>query len=126
MNEMFNCRTIEQARKKRDEIIEEYGDIAENAMTVMILPFGLRKYFRTSNHIERLNRELKRRSKVIGIFPNEDSLLRLIGSVLLEINEHNPQRRAIFNKKTLHEALEPKRLVKLRQVAIEQQNLLAA
>ena len=137
LNEMFNCRTIEQAHKKRDEIIEEYGDIAESAMkaldegfesamTVMILPFGLRKYFRTSNHIERLNRELKRRSKVIGVFPNEDSLLRLIGSVLLEINEHNPQRRAIFSEKTLHEALEPERLIKLRQAAIEQQNLLAA
>lgn len=137
LNEMFNCRTIEQARKKRDEIIEEYRDVAESAMktldegfesamTVMILPQGLRKYFRTSNHIERLNRELKRRSNVIGIFPNEDSLLRLIGSVLIELDEKNPQRRAIFSPKTLKEALEPERLVKLHQVAIEQQNLLAA
>ena len=134
---MFSCRTIEQARKKRDEIIAEYGDIAEtamktldegfeSAMTVMILPQGLRKYFRTSNHIERLNRELKRRSNVIGVFPNEDSLVRLIGSVLLELDESHTQRRAIFSSKTLQEALETERLVKLRQVAIEQQNLLAA
>ena len=137
LNEMFSCRTIEQARKKRDEIIAEYGDIAEtamktldegfeSAMTVMILPQGLRKYFRTSNHIERLNRELKRRSNVIGVFPNEDSLVRLIGSVLLELDESHTQRRAIFSSKTLQEALETERLVKLRQVAIEQQNLLAA
>lgn len=74
------------------EIIEEYRDGAENAMktldegfenaiTIMILPQGLRKYFRTSNHIERVNRELKRRSNVIGIFPKEDSLLRLIESL---------------------------------------------
>lgn len=74
------------------EIIEEYRDGAENAMktldegfenaiTVMILPQGLRKYFRTSNHIERVNRELKRRSNVISIFPKEDSLLRLIESL---------------------------------------------
>ena len=86
LNEMFNCRTIEQVHKKRDEIIEEYGDIAEAAMktldeglessmTVMILPQWFRKYFRTSNHIERLNRELKRWSNVIGIFPDEDSLV---------------------------------------------------
>ena len=98
----------------------------ESAMTVMILPQGLRKYFRTSNHIERLNRELKRRSNVIGVFPNEDSLVRLIGSVLLELDESHTQRRAIFSSKTLQEALETERLVKLRQVAIEQQNLLAA
>ena len=86
LNEMFNCRTIEQARKKRDEIIEEYGDIAEAAMktldeggessmTVMILPQGFRKYVKTSNHIERINRDLKHCSNVIGIFPDEDSLV---------------------------------------------------
>ena len=74
------------------EIIEEYRDGVENAIktldegfenaiTIMILPQGLRKYFRTSNHIERVNRELKRRSNVIGIFPKEDSLLRLIESL---------------------------------------------
>lgn len=68
----------------------------ERSMTVMILPQGLRKYSRTSNHIERLNRELKRRSNVIGIFPDEDSLVRLIGSVLLELDENHTQRRAIF------------------------------
>ena len=91
---MFNCRRIEDARKKRDEIIDEYSDVAESAMkildegfedamTIMTLPLTLRRYFRTSNHIERLNRELKRRSSVIGVFPNADSLLRLMGSVLL-------------------------------------------
>ncbi|MDY6211275.1 MAG: transposase [Hornefia butyriciproducens] len=50
------------------------------------MPEGMRRSFRTSNHIERLNRELKRRSKSIGIFPNDASLVRLIGSVLLEQN----------------------------------------
>jgi len=44
----------------------------------MALPAGLRRFCRTSNHIERLNRELKRRSSVIGIFPNEESLSWLV------------------------------------------------
>ncbi len=55
MNEMFNCDTIEEARRKRDEIIKDYSDVAENAvnaleegfesaMTAMILPKSLRKY----------------------------------------------------------------------------------
>lgn len=55
-----------------------------------------------------------------------DSLVRLIGSVLLELDENHTQRRAIFSPKTLQEALEPECLSKLRQVAVEQQNLLAA
>ena len=56
----------------------------EGAMTVMTRPEGMRRFFRTSNHIERLKRELKRRSGVIGIFPNEASLIRLMGSVLMK------------------------------------------
>ena len=137
LSEMFNCETIEEARRKRDEIIEDYSDVAENAMnaleegfesamTAMILPKNLRKYFRTSNHIERLNRELKRRSRVIGIFPNENSMIRLMGSVLMELHDSNLQRRAIYSPATFQEVMKPERLQQLRAVAIEQQNLLVA
>ena len=97
--EMYHSRTIEEARKKRDAIIDEYKDVAEKAMnrldtgfedvmTVMVLPENMRRFFRTTNFIERLNQELKRRSRVIGIFPNEQSLIRLMGSVLIEKNEN--------------------------------------
>ena len=37
--------------------------------------------------MERVNKELKRRTKVVGAFPNEESLLRLVGSILMDINE---------------------------------------
>ena len=134
---MFNSRRIEDARKRRDEIIDEYSDVAESAMkildegfedamTIMTLPLTLRRYFRTSNHIERLNRELKRRSSVIGVFPNADSLLRLMGSVLLEWDEQNPKRRAIFSPEVLKAALAPEALKKLEKRAKEQQKLLEA
>ena len=134
---MFNSRRIEDARKKRDEIIDEYSDVAESAMKIldegfedamiiMTLPLTLRRYFRTSNHIERLNRELKRRSSVIGVFPNADSLLRLMGSVLLEWDEQNPKRRAIFRPEVLKAALAPEALKELKQKAKEQQRLLEA
>ena len=109
LQELFNSGTIEAARAKRDEILSEYQDVAEAAMkcleegfedsmTVMTLPAGMRKCFRTSNHIERLNRELKRRSNVIGVFPNEQSLLRLMGSVLIERNELIQTYKAVFSR----------------------------
>ena len=41
----------------------------------------------TTNLLERVNKELKRRSRVIGAFPNDNSLLRLAGSLLMDINE---------------------------------------
>ena len=134
---MFNSRRIEDARKRRDEIIDEYSDVAESAMKIldegfedamiiMTLPLTLRRYFRTSKHIERLNRELKRRSSVIGVFPNADSLLRLMGSVLLEWDEQNPKRRAIFSPEVLKAALAPEALKELKQKAKEQQKLLEA
>ena len=45
------------------------------------------KRLKTTNVMERVNKELKRRTKVIGAFPNEESLLRLVGSILMDINE---------------------------------------
>ena len=42
---------------------------------------------RTSNYLERLNREVKRRTKVIGIFPNAASAVRLAGAMLMEEND---------------------------------------
>ena len=134
---MVSSRRIEDSRKRRDEIIDEYSDVAESAMKIldegfedamiiMTLPLTLRRYFRTSNHIERLNRELKRRSSVIGVFPNADSLLRLMGSVLLEWDEQNPKRRAIFSPEVLKAALAPEALKELKQKAKEQQRLLEA
>jgi len=137
LQEMFNSKCTAEARKIRDRIIEEYRDVAESAvscldegfesaMTVMLLPVGLRRYYRTSNHIERLNKELKRRSKVIGIFPNDDSLLRLMGSVLIELHEAMQAGRAIFSKDSLAALMKSDVPAKLIVIAGEQQNLRAA
>jgi putative transposase len=45
------------------------------------------KRIRTTNMMERANKGLKRRTKVAGVFPNEESLLRVVGSILMDINE---------------------------------------
>lgn len=137
LQEMWNCEDVTTARKKRDSIIADYKDVAEAAMncldegfessmTVMILPKSLRKFFRTSNHIERLNKELKRRSDVIGVFPNEDSLLRLMGTVLLERNEAVSTQRAIFSPETYAALMASDAVPELVKTAKEQLQLKAA
>ena len=131
LQELFNCRTIAEARKVRDRIIEDYRDVAESAvacldegfessMTVMLLPAWLRRFYRTSNQIERLNKELKRRSKVIGVFANEDSVLRLMGSVLMERHDAMLGGRAVFSKDSLSALLKSDIPAKLIVIAEEQ------
>jgi Transposase and inactivated derivatives len=137
LQELFNCKTLTEARKVRNRIMEDYRDVAESAvtcldegfesaMTVMLLPAWLRRFYRTSNQIERLNKELKRRSKVIGVFPNEDSVLRLMGSVLMERHDAIQAGRAVFSKESLAALMNSDVPAKLIVIAEEQQRLLAA
>ena len=56
-------------------------------LSVFALPVGHRRRLRTSNMLERLNEEIKRRTRVAGLFPNEASALRLVSAVLMEISE---------------------------------------
>ena len=137
LNDMFNSRTVAEARRKRDAIIAEYKEVAESAMqcldegfesamTVMVLPQSLRRYYRTSNHIERLNKELKRRSNVIGVFPNSQSLLRLMGSVLIERNEVIQKGRAVFSPESYAALLKTETPTKLTVIAREQAQMRAA
>lgn len=137
LQEIFNAGTMKSALEKRDRILQEYRGTAPEAMeclengfgdsmTVMKLPKGLRRFYRTSNHIERINRELKRRSKVIGVFPNENSLVRLIGSVLMEHHAHNLAARKVFSDETYREFTASTAPDALRVIAAEQRGLLAA
>lgn len=136
LSEMYNARSIVEARKIRDRIISDYEDVAasamecldagfESVMTVMVLPTPLRKFHRTSNHIERLNRELKRRSKVIGVFPNDESIIRIMGSVLMEMHEASMAAKIQGYPKTQLQAVDDY-LPQLQAIAAEQQKLLAA
>lgn len=107
LREMFHCHTAQEARKMRDLIVSEYNDVAASAMedldngledslSVMLLPETMRPQLRTSNMIERLNKEFKRRSKVIGIFPNPGSVIRLIGSVAIDYSDKMLHTRRLF------------------------------
>ena len=133
---MYHASTISEARKIRDRIIGDYSDVApaamecldagfESTMTVMVLPERLRLYHRTSNHIERLNRELKRRSTVIGVFPNDASVIRIMGSVLMDVHEAFASATTCgYPKKQLQTVDDY--IPQLKEIAEEQLKLLAA
>ena len=64
-------------------IIDSEADV----LAYMTFPCQHRTKLHSTNPLERLNKEVKRRADVVGIFPNEESIVRLIGAVLLEAND---------------------------------------
>jgi transposase-like protein len=89
---------IKEARRRLNEFVDAFEkkapkavacleDAFDDAMAVMALPEKYRKRLRTTNMQERLNEEIRRRERVIRIFPNDESALRLIGALLAEQNE---------------------------------------
>jgi putative transposase len=56
-------------------------------LTCFAFPNAFRKLLRTTNGVERLHREIRRRARVVSIFPNSASCLRLVSAVLAEISE---------------------------------------
>lgn len=108
LKDIFEAETAEEARRLRDELVDEYADTnpeameildngLEDALTVMMFPKAYRKFIRTSNVIERENRELRKRQNPIGIFMNEESMIRLMGSVLMEDHEDWAKRQRSFS-----------------------------
>ena len=132
---LLTAPNLETAAKKLYQISEDYRDVAEkaieclekgfiDAMTNLSCPESIRKIVRTSNLVERLNRELKRRSTVIGIFPNEMSLQRLMGSVLIEEHDKWSGEKRMFYNPGYKALLETSN--KLEEIAKEQHKLLKA
>jgi len=70
------------------------------ALTVLHLPAAHRRRLRTTNGLERLNKEIKRRTRVATLFPNEASLLRLASAVLSEISDDWETERAYLTMNT--------------------------
>jgi len=71
------------APKAMDVLEQSFEDV----MAVMSIPIKYRKRLRTSNSIERPYQEIHRRKCVFLIFPNEASLIRVIGALLMEMDE---------------------------------------
>ena len=95
---IFNAPDREEADRLLAKAIEKYSETAgrlavwmeENipeGLAVFAMPEKHRRRLRTTNMVERQNREIKRRTRVSGLFPNEASLLRLVSAILMEVSE---------------------------------------
>ena len=135
LSAMFHSSSEKEARKKRDSILEDYMEVApramecldlgfESAMTVYCFPEPVRRLIRTSNYIERLNKELKRRSNAIGVFPNGESVVRLMGTILVEHHERLQAKKREFYTPRYMEIVSQRE--KLKQIAMEQEKLRVA
>lgn len=80
-------RVVRKYEKKASKLAAWIEENVPEGLTVFKLPTSHRKRLRTANMMERLNRELKRRTRVVTLFPNEASLLRLVTSLAIEQSE---------------------------------------
>lgn len=111
----------EAAGQQLDKVVEELvpswpkaAELLEQAehdlLAHMRFPQAHWKRLASSNPLERLNREIRRRTKVVQIFPDEGSLVRLAGAILMETNDEWAVGRRYFSEKSMQLLFEPARL----------------
>lgn len=105
---VFNAPDRVQAERYLKQIVTKYAEVASKladwleiaipeGLTVFDFPEAHRRRIRTSNMLERVSQEIKRRTRVVRIFPNPSSCLRLVSAVLMEISEDWETGRIYLN-----------------------------
>ena len=108
---IFNAPDRSEADRLLGQVIERYQDTAPKlsewledniaeGLAVFAVPDSHRRRLRTSNLMERVNREIKRRTRVATLFPNEASLLRLVSAVVAEISDEWETGRTYLTMET--------------------------
>ena len=86
----------DQIRPKVPKLADILDDAEPDVPAYMTFPKEHRAKLYSTNPIERLNGEIKRHSNVVGIFPNDDAIVRLVGALLLEQNDEWAVQRARY------------------------------
>ena len=106
---VFEAVKIEDMRNFKEELMSQYSENTkyekalaifdegfEDTIQYMDHPEEIRPHIRSTNCLERLNQEVRRREKVIRIFPNTQSAFRLVGAVLFHYQQTNYSKRKVF------------------------------
>lgn len=96
----------EKYRSKYPKAVECLENGLEDSLTFYSFPMIDQRKIASSNMIERLNREIRRRTRVVGIFPNEASYVRLVCSYILEYAEDWAYERVYLSPESLRKMLE--------------------
>ena len=95
---VFNARSLDEAKRLLADMVEKYAksqsrlaawmeDNIPEGLTVFAFPAAVRQFLRTNNMEENLNRQIKKRTRLIPAFPNVGSLLRLVSAICAEISD---------------------------------------
>lgn len=108
VRQIFQALDVESARKEKERVVNKYEDESklekaletlengfDSAVQFMNEPEAFRRYLSSTNHLERLNQEVRRREQVIRIFPNDQSAFRLIGAVLMNYDEQQQSHKPL-------------------------------
>jgi putative transposase len=108
LKRIFKAVKVEDARKFKEEFLNQFENEPklqraieileegfEDAIQYMTEPVKHQLYIRSTNSLERLNQEVRRRERVIRIFPNTQSAFRLIGAVLMDLAEEQVMKKVI-------------------------------
>ena len=112
IRDIFDSPDLEEAERRLAVAVKKYEksasrlshwmeDNLRESFAVFALPKGHRKRMRTSNMLERMNKEIRRRTGVVGIFPNEASVLRLVTAVVAEISDEWEIGKIYLNMKEI-------------------------
>jgi len=93
----YLAKTIAKYEKNASRLSAWMAANLPEGLMVFSFPGGFRRLLRTTNGVERLHREIRRRTRVVSIFPNHASCLRLISAVLCEISEEWLTGRTYMN-----------------------------
>jgi transposase-like protein len=90
---------------------ETVGKAEQDVLAYMNFPPEHWTRIYSTNPLERLNKEIKRRTNVVGVFPDGASVIRLVGSSLMEISDEWQVGRRYFSKESMRKLSEPEQLL---------------